>query len=600
MSCALCREGHFGAVEGSPSPTCSGQCDPGLDCPAGSTSATGAAQLPTWPLPDPHARPWAVAWGRNGSSGDCGNAVVVTSVGVFVGGATAASPDLGTMDTDLLVLRLSPRDGAVVWSRTWGGNGSDAAAALAVGEDSVFVAGNTTAPGSGPSDPNPDAVVVCVNSTDGRALWSRTWGGSASEQATAVTLSGPFLFVAGVTTSFGAGTADGFLLKLNASDGALVWARSWGGGSGDSIRGCVVVAGSVFLAGGTQSFGAGGEDALVLRLSADTGALTWSRVWGGAGEETATAVAASSSSTDVFVVGHASSPTLSSGGGVDAAILRLTPAGKVVWAQAWGGSGSEFALGVTLVDADVFVVGCTDSFGTGVSEVLVLRMQAATGQVVWSRVWGGPGPDVGLGVSPLGTGALLVTGTTGSMGLGLQDAVAFTVSMDGVVAGTGVVGATMQGTLVARPSTSVSKAVTVPLKPSVVIAIPTPGVGDLGVLGTTPTLPVTNASLTRACATFMDRPLRNVSLQVQTVHALPASLCDRLCHAVTITASPVWPLPNVSLCVRAALLLSCYSLAVALPCTYNHTVTTGGPSPRVLLCSAPQRPVRRHRVCLPI
>src|SRR5712692_397274 len=74
---------------------------------------------------------------------------------------------------------------------------------------------------------------------------------------------------------------DAVLLKFTF-DGALVWDRSWGGRSGDDAAGVAVAPdGSVFLAGSTNSFGQGSDDAFVVHFLADSGRAIAANIWGG-------------------------------------------------------------------------------------------------------------------------------------------------------------------------------------------------------------------------------------------------------------------------------------------------------------------------------
>ena len=75
---------------------------------------------------------------------------------------------------------------------------------------------------------------------------------------------------------------DALLVKFD-QDGNLVWDRTWGGRSGD-VSGSVGVApnGTVLWAGDTNSFGAGSDDGFLLHVSPDGKALD-GNTWGGAG-----------------------------------------------------------------------------------------------------------------------------------------------------------------------------------------------------------------------------------------------------------------------------------------------------------------------------
>ncbi|MBL4577203.1 MAG: hypothetical protein JKX74_01945, partial [Flavobacteriales bacterium] len=68
-----------------------------------------------------------------------------------------------------------------------------------------------------------------------------------------------------ITYGFGAGSADIYLLKINAA-GDLLWTRTYGGGVNESGATIQVTADSGFIIGGnTNSFGAGWYDAFLLK-----------------------------------------------------------------------------------------------------------------------------------------------------------------------------------------------------------------------------------------------------------------------------------------------------------------------------------------------
>ena len=77
------------------------------------------------------------------------------------------------------------------------------------------------------------------------------------------------LVVAGLTYSKGAGGRDFWVLKLD-STGNLLWDKTFGGSSPDEAHSVVQTAdGSLVVAGGTKSKGAGGWDVWVLKLAPD-------------------------------------------------------------------------------------------------------------------------------------------------------------------------------------------------------------------------------------------------------------------------------------------------------------------------------------------
>lgn len=111
------------------------------------------------------------------------------------------------------------------------------------------------------------------------ASWTHTWGGTSNDYASAAALdNGGNVYVAGSTSSFGAGGKDVLILKYSAT-GTLLWANTWGG-AGDETAQSIGFGpdGFLYVAGGTSSFGAGGYDMFLLKLDTD-GNLQWGTTW---------------------------------------------------------------------------------------------------------------------------------------------------------------------------------------------------------------------------------------------------------------------------------------------------------------------------------
>jgi hypothetical protein len=114
---------------------------------------------------------------------------------------------------------------------------------------------------------------VCVLNIDqeGNDIWNRTYGGSGVDMACGIveSMDGGFV-VAGVTDSFGAGSMDVYLLKID-NDGDLFWTKAYGGRGEDSA---VSIARSgereFVVVGQTDSFGAEDKDVYVLKIRDDS------------------------------------------------------------------------------------------------------------------------------------------------------------------------------------------------------------------------------------------------------------------------------------------------------------------------------------------
>jgi hypothetical protein len=118
--------------------------------------------------------------------------------------------------------------------------------------------------------------------------WAKTYGGSGDDEPYSIqqTSDGGYI-VAGPTSSFGAGSYDIWVLKLNA-DGTVAWQKTYGGSSGDYAYSIQQTSdGGYIVAGPASSFPGGTPYAIwVLKLNAD-GTVAWQKTYGGLGYVTA-------------------------------------------------------------------------------------------------------------------------------------------------------------------------------------------------------------------------------------------------------------------------------------------------------------------------
>ena len=152
---------------------------------------------------------------------------------------------------DVVAQKISAAGGNVNWLRLDGGSGGDIAFGLAADpQGNALLAGYTDSTnatfgafalqnhGSG------DGFVAKYRAADGVVEWAQSLGGSGSEAAYSVTTDGAGdVYVAGSFTSpsftlggillANRGARNLFVAKLSGSDGAVLWARSFGGSGAD-------------------------------------------------------------------------------------------------------------------------------------------------------------------------------------------------------------------------------------------------------------------------------------------------------------------------------------------------------------------------------
>ncbi len=201
-------------------------------------------------------------WTRTigGSAWDAGYAVRETSNGDFV--FVGETGSFGPGSYAVYLGRLNSA-GDVLWTQTYGGSSEDVGRDVQETSDGGFIiTGFTWSFG-------PDMRNVYIVRTDsvGDTLWTRTYGGPGTDAGNSVieTFSGNYV-IAGETDSFGAGESDVYLLMVD-ENGDTLWTGTYGGldeDSGISIR--QTADGGFIITGEYTSPGAGWPDLYLLKL----------------------------------------------------------------------------------------------------------------------------------------------------------------------------------------------------------------------------------------------------------------------------------------------------------------------------------------------
>ena len=177
---------------------------------------------------------------------------------IYALGAAPAASASGTID--MLLLQLD-ENGRVEHTRKY----EFVDSAQPTRDGGLVMAGDIFDKFTGKSD-----VLVIKLDSDFNPEWEQAFGGAGIETAATVwpAKDGGYL-VTGTTDSVGNGASDVWLLKLEP-DGKLAWNKTFGGTAADAASsGVQTKDGGFFVAGETQSLGAGSADAWFIKLDAD-------------------------------------------------------------------------------------------------------------------------------------------------------------------------------------------------------------------------------------------------------------------------------------------------------------------------------------------
>jgi len=338
----------------------------------------------------------------------------------------------------------------ITFQRTYGGTGRDTACSVQQTADGGYIiAGTTESYGAGRQD-----VYLVRTDAYGDTLWTRTFGGDASDYGRSVrqTTDGGFI-VAGITQSFGSGSSDIYLVRTDA-EGDTVWTRTFGGQYNDEGHSVLQTADSGYaVVGSCIAFHGGWGDADVCLIKTDAGGtaqwvqtygiINWDYgysvqqttdggyvITGGAyafaggsayvlradakgdemwtttyGVEVGSGQSVQQTADDGFVVAGNDAPINRS----HASLLKFGADGDSLWSQTYA-SGVGYSVQQT-ADSGFVIAGCT-----GTEPDAYLIKTDANGDVAWTKAFGGQGNDVGHSIQQTADGGYIIAGYTCSFG----------------------------------------------------------------------------------------------------------------------------------------------------------------------------------------
>jgi len=255
--------------------------------------------------------------------------------------------DLGNTDTDTRNLIVTG------WTRGFGGALADNLSCVAFDQPGNIYLGGSIAESS-----HTDALLLSYTA-DGLLRFAKRLGGPVSDEYITDIRSGPSgdLYLAGSSQSvLGTNLRAARVSVL----GEVLWSLDIGESDGDTYASALRLDAAeqfLYIAGITTVYGTGGRDFYLLKVDCSDGSVVWNRTWGTTGDEFAYGLAVFGQD-EIYIGGSLVRP-----GNTDAALLKYNSQGQRLWARQWGGGGyDEF----TVLDCDstgmVFAAGYSDSF----------------------------------------------------------------------------------------------------------------------------------------------------------------------------------------------------------------------------------------------
>jgi hypothetical protein len=440
---------------------CGGPCDPckngdtcsaGIDCQSGLCKAGLCTDSHVWDKTFSGATATDLVYIFGLAAGSSGNVAIVGSLNgsVDFGGGALTSTGL-----DAFVAQFDA-DGKPLWSAHYGDSASQACSAVAIDPAGNTVLtgmfqGSLTINNQITSNGGPIFGDVFIAKLDklGAPLWAKGFGNMADQRATDVatdgqgniyatgTFSGSIDFGGGGLSDPGGGNI--YVAKLDGN-GKHVWSHGFGElGTqvGQSIAvdsvGGVVIAGfgdfsSPTTLGGSMLTGAGGTDVFVAKFDTN-GNHQWSKLFGDAKDQTSASVAVDSAG-NIFVAGtfpgsiNFGGATLTSAGGTDIYVAKLTQAGEHVWSSRFGDLSDQGFARIAVDSAgNVLLTGSYQGsvdFGggslvslggpVGGDDIYVAKLDGS-GKHLWSRRFGDSLVQTAKSIAAAKNGNVLLSGS---------------------------------------------------------------------------------------------------------------------------------------------------------------------------------------------
>jgi hypothetical protein len=308
-----------------------------------------------------------------------------------------------TLSITILLLLFTVCSSAQInkFERVYGGAGYDYGNSITRTFDKGYIlAGSTSSFGMGSSD----AYLLKIDSL-GIPLWQKNFGDINIDHFYSVkeTMDSGFV-AAGYTNSSGNGGYDMFIVKTD-KNGETSWVKSIGGTDWDLAYSITETADSGYVvAGGTFSYGLGSEDIYLVKLNA-LGDTLWTRTYGGAMDEEARSIQ-QTSDNGFILTGFSKSFGNING---DVYTIKTNSTGDTLWTKTLGYSGIDIGNNIKQTSSGDYILAGTTQLSAGYNQAFIVKMNPA-GDTIFTRKYGVPNDAAAFDICEAADGGYTWTG----------------------------------------------------------------------------------------------------------------------------------------------------------------------------------------------
>ena len=335
-------------------------------------------------------------------------------------------------------------DRGVQFVKTLGGDANDSAQSVIATQDGGYAILGFTQSSNGDITDKQDTSFdywLLKFTSDDNLEWQKTYGGSNDDRGRALiqTQDGGYAII-GTSNSNDAdvsgnnGAQDYWIAKLDPQ-GNVSWQKSLGFQGNDIGTSLIQTNDLGYLLNGvldvTASGGAGntnrsntrhaGGDYWAIKLDA-SGALEWSRYFGGNFTDTPESAAETSEGDFIIVGGSDSEDTDISNnkGNYDFWVIKISATGDLIWEKSFGGDQIDEARGIVKTnDGHFLIAGDTRSndqdvsSNKGAADLWLIKI-SSDGNLIWEKTIGGSSFDVARAIKSTRDNGFILSGSSRS------------------------------------------------------------------------------------------------------------------------------------------------------------------------------------------
>ncbi len=321
----------------------------------------------------------------------------------------------------------------IEWQKLIGGTQADMGRKINYSHEGGLILFGYSKSGNGDFDDNhgSDDFMVVNTDLEGNINWTKNYGGGNSDigKEFVLTPDGGYILLGDSRSSGGdisdpLGLDDVWAVKIDGA-GNLIWEKSYGGSgedSGSSIK--ATPDGNYLIAGLTRSndgdvtgqHGTNTNDTWILKIDPD-GNIIWANCYGGSGSEFPIDVFVTPEN-EYIITGQSTSTDgdlLGNYGGNDVWLLKLNSSGDIIWSKNYGGSCDEYSRSIRPTSNGYLIssYSCSDNFdvsqNNGEFDYWIFEIDF-DGEIIWEKSLGGSDWDVAFSAEPTESGGCIVLG----------------------------------------------------------------------------------------------------------------------------------------------------------------------------------------------